>query len=53
MKLLIDIPAFDPHGDINVVIETPKGSHNKHAYDEEVGARAPGGPETRWRSAWP
>jgi inorganic pyrophosphatase len=38
MKRLTDIPAFDPGGDLNVVIETPKGSHNKHAYDEEVGA---------------
>ena len=38
MKLLTQIPAFDPDGDLNVVIETPKGSHNKYAYDEEFGA---------------
>ena len=38
MKLLTDIPAFGPGGDLNVVIETPKGSHNKYAYDEEFGA---------------
>ena len=38
MKLLTEIPAFDPDGDLNVVIETPKGSHNKYSYDEEFGA---------------
>jgi inorganic pyrophosphatase len=38
MKLLTRIPAFDPDGDLNVIIETPKGSHNKYAYDEEFGA---------------
>ena len=37
MNLLTRIPAFDPDGDLNVVIETPKGSHNKYAYDEEFG----------------
>src|SRR3712207_13234 len=37
MRLLTQIPAFDPDGDLNVVIETPKGSHNKYAYDEEFG----------------
>ena len=37
MKLLTDIPAFGPDGYLNVVIETPKGSHNKYAYDEEFG----------------
>jgi inorganic pyrophosphatase len=38
MRFLTQIPAFDPNGHINVVIETPKGSHNKYAYDEEFGA---------------
>ena len=38
MKLLTDIPAFGSDGDLNVVVETPKGSHNKYAYDEEFGA---------------
>jgi inorganic pyrophosphatase len=38
MKLLTHIPAFGPDGDLNVIIETPKGSHNKYAYDEEFGA---------------
>ena len=38
MNLLTRIPAFDPDGDLNVVIETPKGSHNKYAYDEAFGA---------------
>ena len=38
MKLLTQIPAFDPDGDLNVVIETPKGSHNKYAYNEDFGA---------------
>ena len=37
MRLLTQIPAFDPDGNLNVVIETPKGSHNKYAYDEEIG----------------
>ncbi len=37
MRLLTQIPAFDSDGDLNVVIETPKGSHNKYAYDEEFG----------------
>ena len=37
MKLLTRIPAYGPDGDLNVVIETPKGSHNKYAYDEEYG----------------
>ncbi len=37
MKLLTQIPAFDPDGNLNVVVETPKGSHNKYSYDEEYG----------------
>jgi inorganic pyrophosphatase len=32
------LPAFDPDtGDLNVIIETPKGSRNKFAYDEKTG----------------
>ncbi|HEY2083253.1 MAG TPA: inorganic diphosphatase [Verrucomicrobiae bacterium] len=32
------LPAFDAKtGDLNVVIETPKGSRNKFSYDEETG----------------
>lgn len=34
MPSLTAIPAFDPEGHVNVVIETPKGSRNKYAYDE-------------------
>ena len=37
MELLTQIPAFDPDGDLNVVVETPRGSHNKYAYDEAYG----------------
>ena len=40
MKLLTQIPAFDPEGDLHLVIETPKGSHNKHAYDAGSGRSA-------------
>jgi inorganic pyrophosphatase len=32
------LPAFDAKtGDLNVIIETPKGSRNKFSYDEESG----------------
>jgi inorganic pyrophosphatase len=32
------LPAFDEaSGDLNVIIETPKGSRNKFAYDEKTG----------------
>jgi len=32
------LPAFDKKtGDLNVIIETPKGSRNKFAYDETTG----------------
>jgi len=32
------LPPFDAEsGDLNVVIETPKGSRNKYAYDEKLG----------------
>jgi len=33
-----NLPAFDEQtGALNVIIETPKGSRNKFAYDEETG----------------
>ena len=33
-----NLPVFDEEsGDLNVVIETPKGSRNKYALDEETG----------------
>lgn len=38
MKLLTQAPAFDPDGNLNVVVETPKNSRNKYSYDEEFGA---------------
>jgi inorganic pyrophosphatase len=31
------VPAFDEDGHVNVVIETPKGSRNKIAYDGKLG----------------
>lgn len=31
-------PADRDHGDLRVVIETPKGSRNKYKFDEEIGA---------------
>jgi inorganic pyrophosphatase len=32
------LPAFDPEtGELNVVVETPKGCRTKYAYDEETG----------------
>ena len=34
---LTNIPAFDEGGNLNVVIETPKGSRNKYAFDEDMG----------------
>ena len=39
MKSAIEkLPPFDEEsGDLNVVIETPKGSPNKYAFDEELG----------------
>jgi inorganic pyrophosphatase len=37
MKILTQIPAFDSDGNLNVVVETPKNSRNKYAYDEEFG----------------
>ncbi len=32
-----DISAFDEGGDLNVIIETPKGSRNKYGFDEKLG----------------
>jgi len=37
MTPLAQLPAFDPAGDLHVVIETPKGSRNKYAYDPDLG----------------
>jgi inorganic pyrophosphatase len=35
---IVDLPAFDPESDdLNVVVETPRGSRNKFAYDPDVG----------------
>lgn len=33
---LTDIPAFDDDGNLNVVIETPRGSRNKYSFDERL-----------------
>jgi inorganic pyrophosphatase len=39
-----DLPAFDPEsGELNVIIETPKGSRNKFKYDEAHGLFKLGG----------
>ncbi len=36
MNALKKLPPFDPKSDcLNVVIDTPKGSRNKFAYDDE------------------
>ncbi len=36
--LVIQLPARDPHTDtLHVVVETPKGHHNKYAYNEDYG----------------
>jgi inorganic pyrophosphatase len=33
-----DLPAFDAEsGNLNAIIDTPKGSHNKYKFDREVG----------------
>jgi inorganic pyrophosphatase len=37
MPALDQLPTFDPSGDLNVVIETPKGSRNKYAFDPDLG----------------
>ncbi len=33
---LTNIPAFDGDGNLNVIIETPKGSRNKYSFDETI-----------------
>lgn len=38
------LPSFDPKsGDLNVVVDTPKGSRNKFVYDEDLGLFRLGG----------
>ena len=42
---MVDLDAFDHEGgELNVIIETPKGSRNKFDYDEELGIFKLGGP---------
>lgn len=37
-KSIRKLPPFDPDEELlNVVVETPKGSRNKYAFDEEIG----------------
>ena len=31
------LPTFSPEGDVNVIVETPRGSRNKYSYDPESG----------------
>ena len=39
LPTLIDLPVQDPEtGDITVIVETPKGSHNKYKYDPDCRA---------------
>src|SRR6186997_2418345 len=33
---IISLGAFDENGELNVVIETPKGSRNKYTFDEKL-----------------
>ena len=40
---LINLKAFDDEGELNVIIETPKGSRNKFNYDEGTGLFKLGG----------
>ncbi len=41
---LAKLPAFDPEsGDLNAVIDTPKGSRNKYVFDERQGLFKLGG----------
>ena len=40
---LIDLSAFDEDGDVNAIIDTPKGSRNKFKYDEKSGLFKLGG----------
>ena len=42
---MVDLDAFNHEGgELNVIIETPKGSRNKFDYDEELGIFKLGGP---------
>ncbi|MDX6611874.1 MAG: inorganic pyrophosphatase [Blastocatellia bacterium] len=36
-KPYLELTAFDDSGDLNVIVETPKGSRNKFGYDETLG----------------
>jgi inorganic pyrophosphatase len=39
VRSLVELPVRDPAtGDVTVVVETPKGSHNKYRYDAECRA---------------
>lgn len=38
-----EMTAFDEDGDLNVIVETPKGSRNKFEYDAELGLFKLGG----------
>jgi inorganic pyrophosphatase len=40
---LFHLETFDDDGELNVVIETPKGSRNKYDYDEKLGLFKLGG----------
>src|SRR4051812_18764630 len=40
---LTNLAAFDDEGELNVIIETPKGSRNKYNYDDETGLFKLGG----------
>ena len=42
-KNLESLDTFNDEGDLNVVIETPKGSRNKYTYDEKTGLFKLGG----------
>jgi len=42
---MIDLESFDPESnELNVIIDTPKGSRNKFQYDEKLGIFKLGGP---------
>lgn len=44
-KPFIDLDAFDTDsGNVNVIIDTPKGSRNKFKFDEKIGIFKLGGP---------
>jgi inorganic pyrophosphatase len=43
VKNLESLKVFNDEGDLNVIIETPKGSRNKYNYDEETGLFRLGG----------